>query len=339
MNDDDLRTLLRDAVSDVHPEPALEAIRGRTREVPGVRRLPPVLAVALAAATVAVIVGGITLASQRHGSPSQVASGPPSASGSSSSSSSPGLVSRTLAVYFVGDTSQGPRLYREFHRVSLPTTGDATLAAVDRALRSSDDPDYRSPWPRGSVVDATVSSSRGPVELSLRNDATDLTRRPAGMSDAEAETAVQQLVYTAQAAVGERRPVTFQVETKAVRSLLGVDVSAPVGNDPPLDVLSLVSISDPAEGTVVGSSFVANGVASSFEANVPWEIRQGDVVVKQGFATADGWLDKLYPWQTDPIDVSDLEPGRYTFAASTDDPSDGEGPGPTTDTRTIVVRR
>jgi hypothetical protein len=48
-------------------------------------------------------------------------------------------------------------------------------------------------------------------------------------------------------------------------------------------------------------------------------------------------MDRLYPWETE-IDVSDLEPGTYTFAAMTDDPSGGaEGPGATTDTRTIVV--
>ncbi len=35
-------------------------------------------------------------------------------------------------------------------------------------------------------------------------------------------------------------------------------------------------------------------------------------------------MDKLYPWETE-IDVSDLAPGDYTFAAMTDDPSGGEG--------------
>ena len=48
MDDGELRTLLRDAVSDVHPEPALDAIRRRARGA-GVRRVPPLL-VALAAA-------------------------------------------------------------------------------------------------------------------------------------------------------------------------------------------------------------------------------------------------------------------------------------------------
>ena len=35
--------------------------------------------------------------------------------------------------------------------------------------------------------------------------------------------------------------------------------------------------------------------------------------------------------------MSDLTPGTYTFVAMTDDPSGGEGLGPFTDTRTIIV--
>jgi hypothetical protein len=48
--------------------------------------------------------------------------------------------------------------------------------------------------------------------------------------------------------------------------------------------------------------------------------------------------DHLTPWATGPIDVSDLPPGTYVFEARTDDPTGGEGGGPTVDTRTVVVR-
>jgi hypothetical protein len=47
-------------------------------------------------------------------------------------------------------------------------------------------------------------------------------------------------------------------------------------------------------------------------------------------------MDKLYPWETE-IDLSGLEPGDYTFVAMTDDPSNGEGSGPTEDSKTITV--
>jgi hypothetical protein len=106
-----------------------------------------------------------------------------------------------------------------------------------------------------------------------------------------------------------------------------------------LDVLSLVNVTSPEQGAVVtGDTLAASGVASSFEANVPWEIRQGDKVVLDGFATAEGWMDKLYPWETS-IDVSGLEPGDYTFVARTDDPSGGaEGSGPHEDTKDFTLQ-
>ncbi len=119
--------------------------------------------------------------------------------------------------------------------------------------------------------------------------------------------------------------------------LLGLSTELEFRQAPPLDVLALVSVTSPEEGATVSGSFTASGVANSFESNVPWEIREGDTVVAQGFATADGWMDRLYPWTTE-VDVSDLAPGTYTFAAMTDDPSGGaEGAGPTEDTKTIVV--
>ncbi|MGH3361773.1 MAG: Gmad2 immunoglobulin-like domain-containing protein, partial [Nocardioides sp.] len=72
--------------------------------------------------------------------------------------------------------------------------------------------------------------------------------------------------------------------------------------------------------------------------NVPWEIRDGDSVVASGFVTAEGWMDKLYPWETE-VDVSGLSPGTYQFVAMTDDPSGGaEGGGPTEDSKTITVK-
>jgi len=70
---------------------------------------------------------------------------------------------------------------------------------------------------------------------------------------------------------------------------------------------------------------------------VPWEVRDGSgKKVLDGFATAEGWGDRLYPWESQ-VDVSGLSPGTYTFVAMTDDPSGGEGAGPTEDTKTIII--
>jgi hypothetical protein len=340
--DEDLRTLLHDAVSDVHPDPALHRIRSRTATRPqhGSRAWLVGLA---AAATAAAIAGVVVVTTQRGpgsdsgpvASPTTSTSAGPSASTAATTNPS---TERAMGIYYVGDTPQGPRLYREFHRLRVADGAAGTVGpAIAQALDRADDSDYRDPWPDGTQ--ASVQGATGSeVTLSLSNDALDLRDRPAGTSAAEAEAAVQQLVYTAQAALQQRLPVRFLVGGQPTDRLLGVDVSGPVTNGPALETLALVSISEPPEGVEVTGSFRASGVASSFEATVPWEIRKGDKVVKRGFSTASGWMDKLYPWQTDPIPVTDLPEGTYTFVASTDDPSNGEGAGPTSDTRTIVVR-
>ncbi len=43
------------------------------------------------------------------------------------------------------------------------------------------------------------------------------------------------------------------------------------------------------------------------------------------------WTIHLVPWETEAIDVSDLDPGTYVFEART------EGGKPFVDTRTIVI--
>jgi hypothetical protein len=118
----------------------------------------------------------------------------------------------------------------------------------------------------------------------------------------------------------------------------GEVVDGPVDAAPQLDVLNLVSISDPAEGTAYAGrdAFVARGRASSFEATVPWEVRdEAGKVVLSGFATASGWQGRLHPWES-RVDVSGLPSGFYTFVAMT--AGGAEESLVSTDTRTIIVR-
>ncbi len=98
--------------------------------------------------------------------------------------------------------------------------------------------------------------------------------RPPGMSKAEAGLAIEQVIYTVQGAVQEGRlPVQFRINGNPTDQTLGEFTSEPLAEGPQLDVLALVSISEPAEGTTVSGSFTAKGVASSFEATVPWQVR------------------------------------------------------------------
>jgi hypothetical protein len=254
----------------------------------------------------------------------------PSSSATQTPTGSPEQV--TVPVYFVGDTPQGPRLFREFRKVpgADPLTAAVDLMSSGEAL----DPDYGTLYP-------------GPAFDSVEFDGTHFSARltdgrlaPGGqLTRAEARLAVQQLVYTVQGVQQERAPVTVYVGDQPSK-LFGMDTAAGLRNAPPLEVLGLVNVTAPEQSGVVSGTFTASGVASSFEATVPWELRRGGAdgpVVKKGFATAEGWMDKLYPWQTDPIDVSGLAPGDYAFVAMTDDPSDGEGAGPTEDSKAVTV--
>jgi hypothetical protein len=99
-----------------------------------------------------------------------------------------------------------------------------------------------------------------------------------------------------------------------------------------------VSIASPSDGTTVGDTLSVQGMANSPEANVPWEVDSPiDGVVVSGAATADGWLDKAYPWKTE-VDVSALQPGNYTFTARVDDDSDKEGSKPPAATITFTKK-
>lgn len=270
--------------------------------------------------------GGPTSASSDAPTPTD--STDSTASASASATDAPGP--EAIPVYYVGDTPQGDRLFREFTQ----SAGVAPLVAAAAAVTAGDpvDPDYRTPWPSGRF--ASVEQTADAIVVEVPDEAWlgrgDLDR-------ARARLAVQQLVYTLQGAIGDRLPVKVEYDGKPATTLLGIAVGAGLKAAPELDVLALVNIIEPAEGSVVSGTVTASGRASSFEATVPWTIedRTGKVVL-DGFATAEGWLDKLHPWETE-IDVSDLAPGRYTLVARTDDPSDGEGRGPTEDTKRITI--
>ncbi len=259
--------------------------------------------------------------------PTQDASGPseePTASDEPTSTT-------TVPVYVVGDTPQGQRLFREFRSVEA---SDPLVAAGDLLTGGSTlDPDYDSLLPTGSFADVRQGADGFEVVL----DDPSWTRRPEGMTAAQATLAVQQVVYTLQGVAQERQPLrAFTEDGGEATTLLGVPTAQGVTAGPQLRTLGLVNVTMPEEATVVGDSFTATGVASSFEGNVPWEVRSGGEVVLDGFATADGYLERLFPWSAE-VDVSRLDPGTYTFVAMTSDPSDGEGSGPTEDSKTIRV--
>jgi hypothetical protein len=295
------------------------------------------LALALAAAMAAAVLAGCGDDPESAEDPeptgeTSAASDQPTADPTPGEDSSPSAPTDSTAVpvYFVGEAPNGPVLFREFRQVEAdnPLEEAAALLTAGDAL----DADYRTLFPGGSFE--SITHEDGKFVATVPDDG--WTTPAPGMSKRDARLAAQQLVYTLQGVQQERVPVVVQLGGKPT-SLFGIDTSNGLKAAPQLDVLGLVNITTPEEGATVSGTFEASGVASSFEATVPWEIRQGDQAVKEGFATAEGWMDKLHPWTT-KVDVSDLAPGEYIFAAMTDDPSGGaEGFGPSEDTKTIVV--
>lgn len=236
-----------------------------------------------------------------------------------------------VPVYFVGETPQGPRLFREFRAVESDNPLEEAVALVTAG--DALDPDYGTLFPPGAFASVTFADGEFVVEV-----ADDAWRTMVDQGPEEARLAVQQLVYTVQGVEQTRATVRVVGPSgEPEPTLFGLDAEDGFEAAPQLEVLGLVNVTTPEEGAAVEDTFTAEGLASSFETTVPWEVRDADGnVVVDGFTTAEGWVDKLHPWEAE-VDVSDLESGTYTFVALTDDPSGGEGGGPTEDSKTIVV--
>ena len=357
---DPLSELITDAVSDIEPRDAFASIRARTKESTMTARRPWLFGAGGAVLATAAVLTAFAVLGQNApapndpdaaGSPATATeSGEPSkepTGGGEDPEQTPAGVRVAVPAYYLGITPQGPRLFREFHRLTVADdlAGMLTAAVNESVAGAPLDPDYASAWPAGTTATAALTGDVLTVDVSGEAP---LRTRPAGMTAAEASLSVEQLVYAVHAGLAsfpdapelqtspDRTPVQFLLNGGRTDQLLGVPVSEPVAAAPQLDVLAMVNLTTPEEGAVVSGSMAVEGRASSFEATVPWEIRRGDRVVDRGYFTAEGYLERLYPF-AGTVDVSRLAPGEYVFAATTSDPSDGEGFGPTEDTRRIVV--
>ncbi|MGY2874301.1 hypothetical protein ACVW00_001491 [Marmoricola sp. URHA0025 HA25] len=328
--DDDLRRLLHEAVADVRPRDALDDIRSRTDKViPMKRWFLPTLAVA---AVMAAVVGGafwLTDDDQKVAPSTTPTVGPSQTP--TTSSTDPGHAPRAVPVYFAGSTAHGDKLFREFQRKDLCGDTDCLLkaAAVAAVNGKPDDPDYRTLWPAGATV-GRVGQDGDTIVIDLASGVRD---RPAEMSADDAGLAVQQLVYSAQAAVGRGRlPVQLLIDGQHTDMVLGVPAAEPLAADNPDDVLAPVQVDSPADGAQVSGTFTVTGRAAAFEANVAWELTQDGDVVKHGFTTAQECCT-LSPYS---FEVT-APPGTYTLVVHDTDESGGGRPVDQ-DTKEITVQ-
>ncbi|MBW0118049.1 Gmad2 immunoglobulin-like domain-containing protein, partial [Pseudonocardia abyssalis] len=227
-------------------------------------------------------------------------------------SSGPAVTASALPVYFVAETADGPRLYREFRRVE---TADPASDAVREMFAGAVDPDYRTPWPAGTALRAPVGTGSGVITV-------DLTGLPADLG-----LPLQQLVYTVQGALRSTDPVRILVDGEPVDGL-----ADPVPRADPYATRSLVQIDAPADGAVVGGPVEVTGEAAVFEATLHWQVLSDGEVVASGFTgTAEGQVFAAFAFTVD------LPPGEHVVRIAEDDPSDGEGRPVLTDDKAITV--
>ena len=222
-----------------------------------------------------------------------------------------------LPAYFVGaNSATGNRfgLYREFVRTSVPvgaTPAQKARAAVAVAMNAqpfTNVEPYLQPWSGTSVSNLTVTSSRITITLSGPG--------AAGFSAAQTKLAVQQLVWTAQAALGQGAiPVRFVIADGSPK-LFGTYPTAQTYNRPAKDlqysVLAPIWVTSPVRGQVfpAGAAIVASGQSCAFEATTQWQLKKGGATVKSGFTTATSGCPTRGTWQ---VKLGVLPAGSYTF--------------------------
>jgi len=310
----------------------LAMVHEQTEATEPTRRWLIPVAAAASVALIAVFAWGVT----NTGGSQQAAPSVPSTSSTTGAAGSPSkdvTVATTpvaLPAYFVGANSgTGERygLYREFVRTAVPvgaTPSQKAKAAVAVAMNAqpfTNFEPYVQPWSGTTVNDVTVTSSLITITLSGPG--------ASGFNAEQTRLAVQELVWTAQAAIGQGTiPVTFVVADGSTK-LFGTYPADATYNRPAKESqyedLAPIWIISPYRGQVfpAAAAVVASGESCAFEATTAWELKKGSTTVKSGSAMASGGCPIGGTWQ---VDLGVLAAGDYTFRMFEVSMKDGAGP-------------
>lgn len=325
----------------------LAQIRARTQQPPWWRR-PAVLGVAVATATAGAVIAAamvvmnpddstplgspsthtdstVTAESTPTTSPTEPTSPPPE---SPTTSAEPETEAMALPVYYSVEAPQGLRLAREFHSTQ---TADPIADAIRHMVGAPHDPDYGSLWlPSTEVLSVVIQD--GTIVVDLQSPAT------SAQTEADEAMAVQQLVYTATAATfaateQSLNDVRVLVDGAPAEIFSSVDLTQPQQRADELSTRLLVQVEVPDEGAITTSPVTISGTAAAFEAALEWEVRSddGSEIESDTAATEEG--QKFSPFSF----TVELDPGTYQIEVRDTDASGGEGPGPTSDTKTFTV--
>jgi len=218
-----------------------------------------------------------------------------------------------LALYFVSETAQGPRLYREFQKVTITTSRmEAALNAV-LSGNAPIDPDYSTLWP----VDAVVEQ----VSLEGSTATIDLSFSALNVGAEYEQRAIDQLVWTATAAEPSVTRIRLLRSGKQVETFAGhVDTTRTFARQPHYEVLAPIWITSVEHGGQINGEFTFGGLATVFEANLLWEVRKDGRVIKKGFTTAAEAGPARAPWE---VELTGLPSGVYTLRAYANSMEDG----------------
>ena len=339
MNDDErtaraLRVALDERAAQIEPADRLDEILRRARPVraSGVGRwwMPLTVAAAVLAVVAGIwiglpdgtepVPGGPVRPLPSAGPPAPTA-GPtatdtpaPASTASSPSPTTAGALA-ALPVYYlapIGDDARIARLYREWLTVPGVTRGadDRLRARTAVALAMTAVPPgtdgYLRTWDGVDLVDVAVTDARISITLS----------GPGGTAFPEdtERVSVQQLVWTAQAAVGRGTiPVRF-VLADGADAMFGTQpvdrtYNRPASRDLYHEDLAPIWVTSPTRGQVLRAGPVTvRGEACVFEATVSWQLLRDGDVVDEGFVTASVGAPGRGTYE---IDLGRLPRGTY----------------------------
>ncbi|CAB4342171.1 unannotated protein [freshwater metagenome] len=250
-------------------------------------------------------------------------------SATSTESSSPDVL-EDYVFYFVGETLSGFRLFQEVHQVSASENelGDdkglnALVMLVDGQLPPFDG-DHKTLWNNGTKINGvTRLGDTATVDLQLG--------RISFGSETE-QRAIDQIVWTLTANDPTITSVNIIVDGKPIESIAGhVDATKAFTRGLDYEVLASVWI-DLLDKSDLVSPVTISGSACTFEANVAWELSQGDAIVQSGATTAKTACPDRSEWT---IDLGTLAVGDYTLRVF--DTSAQDGTVISEDTKDFVV--
>lgn len=232
-----------------------------------------------------------------------------------------------LPVYYlapIGDDARVARLYREWLGVPGVTreSDDAARARAAVGLAMTATPagtdGYLRTWDGVDLVDLSVTDTSITITLSGPGGT--------GFPEDTERVSVQQLVWTAQAAVGRGRlPVRFALAdgSTAMFGTQPVDrtYDRPASRDEYWRDLAPIWVTSPTRGQVLPAGRVTvKGEASVFEATVSWQLLRGGAVVDEGFTNATVGAPGRGTYE---IGLGTLAPGEYAIRVFEPSAEDG----------------